>query len=265
MRVFERLRALKEFEKQHLRVLATIEDQNLVREIGYHQSRGTPLTLKQLFLLDIGSVATVQRRLRRLRQLGVVQQRRAQSDRRAVELMLKPKYGKLFDKYAALMSGDSGYRHVCGLYGDDATLRETTARFLAEGLELGQKCVLLAAPETSEAILETLERGQKGSRNKVLVRDYPGTLEAQIAQFDQLVHGGRRGESVRIAGDVARAIAKGMKSDDLMAYERRIEGQTAPSGAVVLCQYDVRCFSAPDLLRGLKCHADSSSYPILLQ
>jgi DNA-binding MarR family transcriptional regulator len=108
MRVFDRLRALKEFERQHLDVLATVEDHNLVREIGYYQSRGRALTLKQLFLLDIGSVATVQRRLRRLRELGVVQQRRAQADRRAVELMLAPKYVKLFERYGAVMSGDSG-------------------------------------------------------------------------------------------------------------------------------------------------------------
>jgi DNA-binding MarR family transcriptional regulator len=106
MRVFDRLRALKEFERQHLDVLATVEDHNLVREIGYHQSRGRALTLKQLFLLDIGSVATVQRRLRRLRQLGVVQQRRAQVDRRSVELMLAPKYVKLFERYGSLMAGE---------------------------------------------------------------------------------------------------------------------------------------------------------------
>ena len=33
---------------------------------GYHQPKGKPLTLKQLFLLGVGSIATVQRRLRRL-------------------------------------------------------------------------------------------------------------------------------------------------------------------------------------------------------
>ena len=119
MDVFRRLRALKDFEREHLRVLATVEDHNLVREIGFHQAGGTPLTLKQLFLLDIGSVATVQRRLRRMRQLGVVQQRRAQSDRRAVELMLTPKYLKVFRKYGELMSEQPAYRHVCGIYGDD--------------------------------------------------------------------------------------------------------------------------------------------------
>src|SRR4051812_27522791 len=102
MRVFERLRALRTFEKQHLGFLRTIEDHNLVREIGYHQAEGTPLTLKQLFLLDIGSVATVQRRLRRLKQLGIVQQKKSMTDGRAVHITLAPRALKLIEKYATL-------------------------------------------------------------------------------------------------------------------------------------------------------------------
>ena len=84
MRLFEKLRALRAFEKQHLDFFSTVEDHHLIGEIGYHQAKGKPLTLKQLFLLDVGSVATVQRRLRRLKELGLVQHRRAANDRRAV-------------------------------------------------------------------------------------------------------------------------------------------------------------------------------------
>ena len=91
MRQFEKLRALRAFEKQYLDFFSTVEDHHLIGEIGYHQAKGKPLTLKQLFLLDVGSVATVQRRLRRLKEFGLVQHRRAASDRRAVELMLSPK------------------------------------------------------------------------------------------------------------------------------------------------------------------------------
>lgn len=102
MRVFERLRALRSFEKQHLGFLRTLEDHNLVREIGYHHVEGKPLTLKKLFLLDVGSVATVQRRLRRLKQLGIVHQRRSDADRRAVELTLSAKCLKVFERYEGL-------------------------------------------------------------------------------------------------------------------------------------------------------------------
>jgi chromosome segregation and condensation protein ScpB len=103
VRVFEQLRALRVYEKQHLGFLRTIEDHDLVREIGYYQAEGKPLTLKQLFLLDVGSVATVQRRLRRLKQLGIVHQRRADHDGRAVELTLTPRCLKLFERYDAVL------------------------------------------------------------------------------------------------------------------------------------------------------------------
>ena len=100
----KKLRALRDFERQHLGFLRTMEDYNLLREIGFHQAEGSPLTLKQLFLLDIGSVATVQRRLRRLRQLGVVHQQRSELDARAVEFTLAPRALRLLEKYCAFLS-----------------------------------------------------------------------------------------------------------------------------------------------------------------
>ena len=103
MRVFKRLRALRAFENQHLLFLRTGGNHHLIVEIGYHQAKGKPLTLKQLFLLDFGSIATVQRDLRRLKELGLVQHRRAASDRRAVELTLTAKCIRIFAKYDSLM------------------------------------------------------------------------------------------------------------------------------------------------------------------
>ena len=114
MRVFERLRALRIYEKQHLSFLRTIEDHNLIREIGYHQVEGAPLTLKRLFLLDVGSVATIQRRLRRLKQLGVVHQRRSAADGRAIELTLAPSCLKLFKKYEPFLGINGSPRSKAG-------------------------------------------------------------------------------------------------------------------------------------------------------
>ena len=102
-RVFTTLRSLRAFERRHLAYLRTIEDHDLVLEIGFHQSRRKPLTMKQLFLLDIGSVATVQRRVRRLRHLGILRQRRCKHDRRAIEVRLTPKVLKVFAKYDELL------------------------------------------------------------------------------------------------------------------------------------------------------------------
>ena len=103
MKVFEKLRSLRVFEREQFDFLETIEDFDLVKEIGYHQEAGMPLTLKLLFLQNIGSVATVQRRLRRLKRLGAVQQRRSDGDRRNVELTISPDIWTRYRKAALVL------------------------------------------------------------------------------------------------------------------------------------------------------------------
>jgi DNA-binding MarR family transcriptional regulator len=106
--VFRQLRALRAFERRHLGFLQTLQDHDLVLEIGHGQAARKPLTLKQLLLHGFGSVATIQRRLRRLRRLGVVRQRRCAGDRRAIEILLSPKIQKVFALYADLLRPPAG-------------------------------------------------------------------------------------------------------------------------------------------------------------
>jgi DNA-binding MarR family transcriptional regulator len=77
----------------------TLEDQDLIREIGFSQAAGHPLSLKQLFSHGIASVATVQRRLARLKHLGIVEQTKADHDRRLVRLTLTPAARKLYMRW----------------------------------------------------------------------------------------------------------------------------------------------------------------------
>jgi hypothetical protein len=88
--LFATLRALREFEKRHLPCIETIEDCDLLWEIGYRQAARRPITLKELMLLGVASVPTIQRRLRRLRQFGAIVQQRRADDRRSLELVLAP-------------------------------------------------------------------------------------------------------------------------------------------------------------------------------
>lgn len=101
---FERLRVLRDFERRNLGFLKTCEDHDLLFEIGWHQAQGTPLTVKRIFLLGLGSVPTVQRRLSRLRKLGVIQQQRCVHDRRSVEVTIAPKTLKVFAQYQELLT-----------------------------------------------------------------------------------------------------------------------------------------------------------------
>src|SRR5471030_324408 len=130
MRHFEKLRALRMFRKEHAEIFSSLEGQHLISEIGFHQAKGDPLTLKQLFLLDIASVSTVQRRLRQLKERGLVRHQPSARDRRAVELTLSAKCLRTFARYDDLMSSKPGRRgpapgkgesrHLCGLCDSDA-------------------------------------------------------------------------------------------------------------------------------------------------
>jgi len=103
MNTFRALKALHEYRKRHLPFLSTIEDIELLHEIGHSQTIGHPLQLKTLFLQGITSPATVQRRLARLRRLGVVRQMRSAQDKRVLNLSIDPKVWKLYEHLGRLM------------------------------------------------------------------------------------------------------------------------------------------------------------------
>jgi hypothetical protein len=103
MKTFHVLKELHEFRRRHLPFLKTVEDMELVREIGLHQARGRPLTLKTLFLQGIGSIATVQRRLSRLKGLGVIQRSRAAHDKRILHLTIAPPVWAIYIRMGRLM------------------------------------------------------------------------------------------------------------------------------------------------------------------
>lgn len=103
MGTFKKLRSIRTFERKRLRFLRTMEDFDVLCEIGLHQEQGRPLTVTQLHRLRLGSVPTMQRRLRRLRQSGAVASRRTERDARAMELRITPRALKLFNRYAALL------------------------------------------------------------------------------------------------------------------------------------------------------------------
>jgi hypothetical protein len=105
LRAFRVLRSLRVFEERHLPFLETIEDRHLLWEIGGRQLEGRPLTLKELFALEIGASATLRRRLRRLKRLGMVLERRLERDRRSLELTLSPRLLKIYERCDELLDG----------------------------------------------------------------------------------------------------------------------------------------------------------------
>ena len=89
MKIFTHLRNIIKLEQDCLTFIDSLEDRDIVASVGYHEMvAGEPLTLKHLFQLDIGSIATIQRRVTRLVELGVLIKKRDRTDRRVFTLHL---------------------------------------------------------------------------------------------------------------------------------------------------------------------------------
>jgi DNA-binding MarR family transcriptional regulator len=274
MRVFERLRALRAFEVQHLLFLRTGGNHHLIVEIGYHQAKGEPLTLKQLFLLDFGSIATVQRDLRRLKELGLVETRRATSDRRAVELTLSLKCVRIFSKYGTLMGakapawndsqGGVEPRHVCAMCDSDAGGRKLLVTFLSDALKRGDKCVLVAPSEVQNEILAELPDRRKARRHLVVSEGYDSS-DAQIAFYRRMSREAKQtGQNLCIAGPVTWLLARDIQIEAILNYEKRVDALARQLPFKALCVYDVRHISSGNLLRAVKCHRDHARHPVML-
>jgi len=270
MREFKRLRALGAFDRQHLGFLSVGGDHHLIAEIGQHQAAGKPLTLKQLFLLDVGSIATVQRRLRRLKGLGLVQSRRAANDRRSVELRLSPKCVRMLAKYEAIMTsalpaqGRDESSHVCGLCDSETGCRNLLVAFLAQGLKAGDKCVLVAPAESQDEILAALEDRRKAPRHLVVSEGF-SSADAQLAFLKRVSKEAKQaGRTMRLAADMSWTLSRSLPVDAVLNVEKQIDALARQAPLAALCVYDARHFSSGDFLRAVKCHRDHARHPIML-
>jgi DNA-binding MarR family transcriptional regulator len=104
MKIFAGLKKIRGFQRLELPYLKTISDFDIVIEIGYAEEQGHPLTLKQLFLLNICSRTTVRRKLASLIEQGVVNRRKHQSDNRASLLKIDPSSIKLLTRYGGAIA-----------------------------------------------------------------------------------------------------------------------------------------------------------------
>jgi DNA-binding MarR family transcriptional regulator len=103
-KLFTGLKKIREFERLQLPFLKSIFDFDIVIEIGYAEEQGRPLTLKQLFLLNICSRTTVRRKLATLIERGFVIRRKHAKDHRASLLMIAPSGVKLLSKYGGTIT-----------------------------------------------------------------------------------------------------------------------------------------------------------------
>jgi hypothetical protein len=101
------LRKIREFEKAQLPFLKSLVDFDIVVEIGYAEEEDRPLTLKQLFLLNISSRTTVRRKLAKLIEERIVTRRKHASDHRTAVLTISTSTCKTLGKYCGALTSIS--------------------------------------------------------------------------------------------------------------------------------------------------------------
>lgn len=94
---------LREFERDELHFIGSLEDLDLVWAIGYGQQTGHLLGCKELLDGKYGAPKTVQRRLSRLRRLMIIDVRRSERDARRVEFFLTARTLKRIDRYKSFI------------------------------------------------------------------------------------------------------------------------------------------------------------------
>lgn len=104
MKLFAGLKKIREFERTQLPFLKSLVDFDIVIEIGYAEEQEHPLTLKQLFLLNISSRSTVRRRLARLIEQGIISRRQHSNDHRATVLTIASSSVKLLTRYCGALT-----------------------------------------------------------------------------------------------------------------------------------------------------------------
>jgi DNA-binding MarR family transcriptional regulator len=107
VKIFTGLKKIREFERQQLPFLRIVADFDIVIEIGYAEEQEQPLTLKQLFLLNLSSRTTVRRKLAKLVEEGIVIRRKHAKDQRANLLTISASSVKGLGKYCGALTSIS--------------------------------------------------------------------------------------------------------------------------------------------------------------
>jgi len=90
---------MRDLERKHLPFVRSMVEFDLIIEIGYHEERGRPLTLKHLLTLGVCTRTTLRRKLTSLVDQGVVVRTRPENDGRAVLLGISKTAVQRLERY----------------------------------------------------------------------------------------------------------------------------------------------------------------------
>jgi hypothetical protein len=161
-------------------------------------------------------------------------------------------------------------KHLCSLYETDTGRLKLAIPFLLEGLQSGDRCFLVAAPDVQAHILVALREtaanvDQALATDQLICLDGKPSCKEMLAFFeDAFLNAGKQGiQGLRVLGDMAWIFQKNMDSQQLRMFETQYNAGLGKRFPVVsLCQYDARQFSGTAILGALKCHDDLFDYPL---
>jgi excisionase family DNA binding protein len=178
----------------------------------------------------------------------------------------KPRSDRTLGDRTAVTAGN----HLCGLYRSDQGRARLAASFLINGggLHPGSTCFLVALPDAREQILAhiavdhlTLEQDLDAGR--LLLSKYHDSADAQHhywqTHFTAALRSGAR--TLRVVSDMGgffHAFGARALVDYEAGYDRFVMSRYP---VATLCLYDVRVFSALDVLDTLEVHTDTLRFP----
>ena len=155
--------------------------------------------------------------------------------------------------------------HLAAFYDSDAARVRLTAPFLGDGLKARQPCFLLAQGEELDSHLASLgtmadiDVEECLSSGVLTVVGSPGRTVARALDFweEKLWAATDRHATVmRAVGEMGSERESFESEQEMLAYEVAFNMTARRFPCAVICQYDVRKFSGPAILRAIRAHPD---------
>ena len=152
--------------------------------------------------------------------------------------------------------------HLAAYYTTDEGGLRLTVPFLAEGLRLGQPCVVVGSKATFNRYASILGGNARARLTHAFFED--GTAAAAIAgwerRFAELA--GRGADVIRVIGEMSDEREMFESEEEMLRYEESFELMSKRYPVVVICQYDVRAFSGFSVVRSFKAHPDMFDFRV---
>lgn len=156
------------------------------------------------------------------------------------------------------------HSHACLIYEDEAEQLATTVSYLKEGLQRGEKCILLTNRRVSEATLaavaaEGVDVGAAIDHGALVTANGMGDISSKTFAPLEMAHWlvknateavGRGFPALRLTVEMDWFLLDNPGIDQVMAYEAELNHFFEKYPALAICQYSQPCFT-PEVIQSI--------------